>query len=452
MGQERILVVDDDAAFTALMREVLEPGYEVVAQDSVAGFRKVFPRLRFDLIILDMRLETEREGLGLLREIMRQDPLQAVIVATAYPDTESYLEALEAGALSFLDKHEFSPALVARTVEEILQRNELRKRVDRLERQLSNVDPLEIVGVARETARIRECIREAAERGVSPVLVYGEPGTGRELIARNIHYMNRCRREEPFIEATASKMVKEGDKFTKLVGVLFIRELGDLDDDTWMHLERQFAGNRLPSFQLIAATRYDIRELTERGTIDQAFRAKLEAYEIIVPPLRERQEDIPLLATYFLQNLFRRGRTSARVFDREVLTSFEHHPWPGNVRELQCVVEYAAIAAEVGGDEELNERHLPYGMAASKTPSIADDGLDYQLNLDRAELQLVNWALQHSGRATMKQLAAQLGYNDRYVLARRVKKALGRFPRLEEEFSEVAGVFQKKRGRGRNVL
>src|ERR1035437_5232252 len=129
MKRPQVLIVDDDRDYAAKLAGALEGLFEIETCHSESDFRERFAVGRYDLLIMDMRLEKDREGLTLLKEVVAQDPLQAAIVMTAYADTETYTDALESGALTYLDKREFSPALIARTVDAIVRQNKLRKRM-----------------------------------------------------------------------------------------------------------------------------------------------------------------------------------------------------------------------------------------------------------------------------------------------------------------------------------
>ncbi len=194
-----VLIVDDDRAFAGKLARALEGMFRVESCHTEAEFRERFTVGRFDLIIMDMRLEKDREGLVLLKEALAQDSSQAAIVMTAYADTESYTDALASGALTYLDKHEFSPTLIARTVEAIVQQAALRRQVAALQWRLDATEPGEIIGTSTGIRQVREGIRRAADDGRAPVAIIGEPGTGRSLVARNIHHLSRRRADGPFV-------------------------------------------------------------------------------------------------------------------------------------------------------------------------------------------------------------------------------------------------------------
>lgn len=463
-------MVDDDIDFAERVRDVLRGIYDVVLCHSIEEFHDIFPRDRFDLIILDMRLESKKEGLDLLPEILHRDPLQAVIIATAYPDTESYLEAIQAGALTFLDKHEFSPALIARTVESILRQSDLQKRVHLLEQRLDATDPAEIIGASSATVHVRERIREAVENDETLVLVQGETGTGKKLIARNIHRMSRHRAKHPFVAINLSALstgsmeehlIKGGEGaldwesrgISSLLekvgsGVVFldgISKLGVLGQERLLAAIGNGRQEIRTDTQVVAATTLDLDNLSAKGIFRQDLRERLKAFEIIAPPLREHKENIPLLAQYFLQILFRQGRTTARTFRKEVLDAFERHSWPGNVRELKTVVEYAGLLAVIGHEGELKSEHLSMNMAGmGPRRGTALVATNYLLHIAKAEIELVDAAVRRYGTTGKAELARRLHYNDRFVFTRRIRRNFSQFPELAGEFPQLADMFSQR--------
>ena len=477
MFKSKILVVDDDIKFANRVRDVFQGIYNIILCHSVKEFHKIFPTDRFALIILDMRLESEKEGIDLLREILRHDPLQAVIIATAYPDTESYLEAIQAGALTFLDKHEFSPALIARTVESILRQSDLQKRVHILERRLDAADPVEIIGASPAVVFLRERIREAVETDAPLVLVQGETGTGKTLTARNIHRMSRRRAKHPFVaispSATLTGPMKEElyglnkkalNKERKNIsgifketgsGVIYLDEISELDTseqkrllsaiDTGVFVSSKGKHDIRIDAQVVAATTHDLDNLCVKGVFRQDLKDKLKAFEIVAPRLREHKEDIPLLAQYFLQILFRRKCTTARTFREEALRAFELYSWPGNVRELKIVVEYAGLQAVINREGEVRMEHLPMNLIETglcrNTAIVANN---YLLHIARAEIELVDSAVRRFGTIGKAELARRLHYNDRFVFTRRIRRNFSQFPELAGEFPQLADMFSAK--------
>lgn len=482
MPKPSILIVDDDQSFAERLKHALEGLFQVETCHSEQAFRERYAIGRFDLIIMDMRLREDREGIDLLREIQAQDPTQAAIVMTAYADMESYADAIESGALTYLDKHEFSPTLIARTVEALAQQGALRKRVAALEQQLDWVDPLEIIGASAAIREMRTALQRAAEDGSAPVLITGEPGTGRQLVARNIHCLGRLRADGPFVAAYryrhqgvvagsqlfgTSHRLPEGRRqdSSGLLdeakgGVLFLDEAHSLEEVTIRKLLRYLETGTFSrvgredridtDMQLIFSTIPDRADDVAFTALQTALLDRHGGVLIRVPPLRERREDIPLIAQYTLQNLYRRGRTRTRSLRGAAITILEGLSWPGNVRELKGAMEYAAIRADAMGAGEIGPEHLPQGVLdASPRPRAIASVLDYQIHLARAELGLVESAIKTFEITKKGDLAARLHYNDRFTFARRIRRCLKSYPALGGEFPKTQGLFAGKREVGR---
>lgn len=465
MSRATILIVDDDSAYAGKLCHALEGGFQVETCHSQAEFRDRFSAGRYDLLIMDMRLEQDREGLVLLREVLANDPLQAAIVMTAYADMETYTDALEAGAMTYLDKAEFSPALIARTVEAIVGQARMRRRVSVLETRLETAEPLEIIGASSIIRRVRDELRRTAE-AESVVVLVGEPGVGKELAARNIHRLSRRRAEGPFVRASCGRLRREelahrlsgfqGMERSRAAGakgwieearggVLFIDGVEGFDVSAWRKLTGMVVpGVGAPSgggrhggldAQLVVAT------VSGMDRTMQELTGKSGVVRIDIPPLRQHSEDIALISQYTLQNLHRDGRTQARALRGAALALLESMPWPGNVRELKSAIAYAAIRADAVREREIGPEHLPLG--AKDLPPAQAGGPHsggYQEYLARAELALVESSIEAFGITKKADLAKRLEYNDRFVFARRIRKCLMAYPHLQEEFPKTAGL------------
>jgi DNA-binding NtrC family response regulator len=476
-----ILIVEDDRTFATKLTNALEGLFRVETCHSEKEFRDRFVVGRYDLMLMDMRLRQGQEGLDLLKESLAQDPLQAAIVMTAYADTNSYADAISAGALTYLDKRDFSPALIARTVEAIVEQSVLRRRLATAEQRLEASEPLEIIGISPGIKASGEAIRRAAEDGDIPVLIMGEPGSGRELAARNIHSLSRRREEGPFIHAACARF-KDRDAATAMFGtfhnlkdghnrdskgwideakggVLFADGLNALDVSCVAMLVQLIeTGNfmRAGGTHVLESGVQVILSVTvteiESPVVDE-LRAVVRSrggVEVRVPPLRERMDDVSLLAQYTLHRLFRLGQTHARSFRGAALAALEAQPWPGNVRELLSAIEYAAVRADATGSPEIGAEHIPLldvDVTAVRGTGIA--ALDYKVHLARAELGLVESAIERFETTKKEDLWKRLHYNDRFAFSRRLRKALAAYPRLQGEFPRTAALFLSGEDAGR---
>jgi DNA-binding NtrC family response regulator len=471
MSRPLILIVEDDRAFAAQLTSALEGLFRVETCHSEQEFRDCFAVGRYDLMIMDMRLRQGQEGLDLLKEALEQDPLQAAIVMTAYADMNSYADAISAGALTYLDKRDFSPVLIARTVQAIVEQSLLRRRLVSAEERLEASEPNEIIGINPGIKASAEAIRRAAEDGDVPVLIVGEPGSGRQLAARNIHRFSRRRAEGPFIHAACARLqgrsvaaalfgtfhtLKDGRSRDSKGwideakgGVLYADGLNAQDASCVALLVQLIeTGNfsRVGGTHVLESDAQVIVSATEvESSIVDDLRAAVRSrggVEVRIPPLRERRDDVPMLAQYTLQRLFRLGQTQARSFRGAALAALEAQSWPGNVRELIGAIEYAAVRADATGSPEIRAEHIP--QLDVDVPAIRGAGitaLDYKLHLARAELGLVESAIERFETTKKEDLWKRLHYNDRFAFSRRLRMVLAAYPRLRDEFPRTAALF-----------
>jgi len=471
---DHILIVDDDRDFREALIGRIGSRHSVVCADSVSAFREIYQAGAFDLIVLDMRLETDRDGLALLKEITAADPYQLVIVVTKYVDTETHIAAIEGGAQLYLNKDEFPIPFIAQMIDVILRQGHLRRQVASLEKRLAEVDSPDMVIASGELRELHAKIVQVAEDSEVTVLIRGESGTGKELVARNIHRLSPRRKDGPFVAVSIAGLNKstihselfghEKGAFTGAAGqhkgyieeahggTLFLDEIGDLDLETQVKLlrvletrtvQRLGAIREIPvDFQLVTATNRDLGGMIERGEFRRDLYYRLQAFEIRVPPLRDHRQDIPQLAEHFLAGMIKAGRTTAGGFHRRVMELFMHSEWPGNVRELRNAVEYSAIQARAHGEPLVLLEHLPASLTGGTTPAAETAAADFHRHLARAEIEYCNRALTDSpGRVSKAELAGRLGYNDRFVFQRRLRKALALCPEAERDFPEVVKFF-----------
>lgn len=460
----RICILDDDAAFMQALVPELQPAYELIAVESVGRFREVFAPRAFELIVLDMRLEEAKEGLGVLREILRIDPFQPVVVATAYADTETYLEALQAGALLYLDKTRHSPTALALLFDAVIQQGRLKRDQAAVVRALERSDPLDLIGVSEEAQRIRREIERIAPRAGLPVVVTGESGSGRELVARNLHARRQGGSARPLCVLPPTAL-PTAEILRLLFGSGVVnRRRGLLEDAHGSGLVVR-AADRLPAevIRLILKAWSELQFLPADSLIPQPFEAALfflcedagpmnsvlqtDTRELIeLSPLRDRKEDIPLLASYFLDGMRRRGRDGATALDAEAGQALLAHDWPGNVAELRAALEYASLRAAAVGDSAIGTRHLPIAVAASADREIGRSNRDWDLDYQEAQTQLalVERAIGELATSNKTKLAGFLHVPTPTTLSRRVERSLERYPGLADSFPRTAEAFGKR--------
>ncbi len=469
MRARKILLVDDSADFRSSVVKTLGRAFSITEAASEAEFRHLFRPYTYDLVILDMRLETGREGLQLLREILAYDELQPVIMVSAYGDTDAVLDSAEAGALMFLHKQEFTPELLARMVEAMLQQARIRRHLAALQSRLPRGDPLALSGLNPAVQRAAEQVRKAANDPESMVLVTGERGTEHALIAQAIHDQSRTRATAPLV--TAAGFSRTGEDIEKTLfgvaphdgtprrkglfeqtngGVLFLDGIADLAPDLRERIGDTLLKRLLDTcdppipldLQLVVSALPDTAvevadSLQRKGTADRLI-------EIYLPPLRDRREDIPLLAASYLQAFRQGGKTSARTIARDALGLLEAYSWPGNLIELRNTVEYAAIQTMIAGGEELEAEHLPANLWQHAGNEPGTGSWNYRYQVARAEVALVERAIKENQAQNKTQLAKLLGYTDRFAIGRRMRKVLVEHEALAAEFPQVTAWFAHK--------
>ncbi len=468
MRARKILLVDDSDEFRSNVRNALGRAFLLTEAASETAFRQEFRPYTFDLVILDMRLKSGREGLLLLREILAFDELQPVIMVSSYGDTDAVLDSAESGALMFLHKQEFTPELLSRMVEAVLQQARVRRQLAALQSRQPTADLGGLAGLSPMIRRAAQLVTKAAEDGDCTVLVTGQQGTGHELVAQAIQGRSAKRSAYPFVSAWMPSMTvapkmqrnqifgtspdggvprRKGLLEQAHGGILFIGGveslapglLADVTAAVRKHEIQSSEGFAIPlDVQLVVGAKPEVAEAIGEKLVDTTVGERLVS--IHLPPLQERPEDVPILAGLFLQEFRQSGKTTARTISPDVLAVIEGNPWPGNLHELRTVVEFAAIRASIEGCEEINERHLPADMRKAGTHQ-STLGWNYRRHVARAEVELVEAAIHEHRGKNKTQLAAILGYTDRFAFGRRMRKLLEEDEALVADFPHVAALF-----------
>jgi len=369
----RILVVDDEEAIRSGLAEILrEEGYEVDerpdAQSALAGIRDEL----YDLVCTDVRMPG-MDGLELLQRIKVDSPETEVIVITGFASLQSAVDAVKRGAEDYLAKP-FDLDEVRLTVKRALEKKALRDKQGKLERRVAHLSPgPQLIGKAAVFLRSLQLLDRVAPTN-STVLILGETGTGKELIAREIHRRSP-RAAESFIPINCGALPDTlleselfgyakgaftgADKPTQGLfeaadrGTLFLDEIGNISPGMQSRLLRVLETGELlrlgerkvrkVDVRIVAATNADLKKAVERGSFRQDFFYRLNVLSLELPPLRDRMEDLALLAGHFLDNCSRRFGKKFEGFSKEALAALQGHHWPGNIRELENAVEHAAI-------------------------------------------------------------------------------------------------------------
>ncbi|MEM7051112.1 MAG: sigma-54 dependent transcriptional regulator [Acidobacteriota bacterium] len=387
-----VLLVEDDTDLAfAVERLLVKAGHRLQwAADGTEALAMASSSL-VDLVLLDLGLP-DLDGFEVLERLLALDSTLQVVVFTGRDDAETAVRALRLGAADYLTKP-VSAEMLRHAVARADERGSLRRRVETLDRGSGEGE--RALGDAPAFVQALDALRAAARAPKTPVLLTGESGTGKELAARLLHSWGE-RADGPMISVNAGAFPgslleselygHEAGAFTGARGVrrglfelatggsLFLDEIGELSAELQPKLLRVLEGHpfrRLGGerevrcdFRLISATHRDLAVEVERGSFRQDLYHRLRILEIRLPPLRERLEDIPLLAVAFATRLGRElGRGEVRIGD-EAMACLKAYPWPGNVRELRNVIERAIVLSP---DGELVAGNLPLEVASALT-------------------------------------------------------------------------------------
>ena len=397
----RVLAVDDEEVVCESIRRVLTgEGYEV---ETTTSPREGLERIRrevFDLLLLDIKMP-EMDGIELLRAVRSISPETEVVIVTGYATIETAVEAVKLGAFDYLEKPVSPPQLIVAAAR-ALERKHLIDLTDRLRSELESRH--KIGNVVCSSAEMRQVMRLVAKVAPtnSTVLITGETGTGKDVIARAIHYNSR-RKDGPFVVAdcaSLSESLLESELFghvkgaftgavkdrkglaeTARGGTLFLDEIGTLSPQLQSSLLRLIEEREIRpvgsdrtisvDVRLLAATNENLQEMVEQGAFRQDLYYRLSVMTIELPPLRERREEIPLLAHHFLERYTEElGRDLAGITP-QAMAALEAYDWPGNVRELEHVIERAVLLADEKVD--LDAISVGAGAPAVDWADVPDD-------------------------------------------------------------------------------
>jgi two-component system NtrC family response regulator len=452
MKQGRVLVVDDDSSLRRVMKlQLEEAGYQVsLAQDGDDAWsvlRKVEPQL----VITDLRMPTT--GLELLRRMTKEGLQTTVIVITAFGTIESAVEAMKMGAYDYVTKPIDFDALVL-IVHRAMERQNLIEEVRTLRSALDQRYGFEgIVGNAKVLLRVLDQAARVAQRDAT-VLIQGETGTGKELIARAIHH-NSPRHHRPFVAINCGAIPKDlveselfgyaRGAFTGALnskagrieladgGTLFLDEIGELPLEAQVKLLRVLQEGELAKLgesapvkvdvRVIAATHRDLSAMVEDATFREDLYYRLAVVPLKVPPLRERREDIPGLIEALLQRIRERHRLPEMRLSPTVHQRLISYTWPGNVRQLENILERLMLLASsnVITAEDLPEELIsPSASSAVLWPTLPEEGL----SLEGIERELISRALEKF-KGNQTQAARYLDISRRTLIYRMEKHGLG---------------------------
>ena len=443
-----ILVVDDEERLADVLAAALEDlGYRATAVTSAKAALSALDQSRFDLVLTDLRMPV-MDGRDLLREARARCPDTPVIILTAFAAVRDAVELVKEGAFDYIAKP-FEIEDVAATIRRALRLADVVRDNERLRGELEGRHSFDtLIGNSASFRRVIEQVTEVCETRAT-VMLNGESGTGKELVARAIHF-NSPRRGQPFIAincAAIPETLLESELFGHVKGAftgavanrvgrfaaaeggtLFLDEIGDMPLAVQAKLlrvvqERSFepvGANRSQSVdvRLIAATHKDMRQAVAAGRFREDLFYRLNVFPIQLPALRERSEDVPLLATHFLAALSEAIGKRVSGFSPAALAAMVAHDWPGNIRELHNCVERALIVAKA---TLIDVRDLPRDLFEGQRRSSRDTlPADLDAELRRIERDFIVEALRRSDGVQVR-AARILGIAER-SLWHRIKK------------------------------
>ena len=368
---DKILVVDDDLNILKVIKMRLEvEGYLVITATKAQEAMKIIKEKEFDLALLDLKLAQEN-GIELMENIHKINPEIPVIILTAYGTIESAVEAMKKGAYSYLTKpFDYQELLIQ--IKNGIEKAKLSKEVKRLRGLIKEKYEFEnIVGESEQMKKLLELVSRAAETD-SNVYIHGESGTGKGIIARALHLASP-RRNGPFVAINCAAIPEtlleselfgfEKGAFTGAIyskkglfvqangGTIFLDEISEIPLSMQAKLlqaleDKKFypLGGEKPikvDVRIIAASNKDLEQEVKKGNFRSDLFYRIHVIPIKIPPLRERKEDIPLLAKHFLNKFTKKMKREIKGFSLAALKKMMLYSWPGNVRELENTVECA---------------------------------------------------------------------------------------------------------------
>lgn len=405
----RVLITDDEKSIrTSTMIAIQAAGHLADTADSGQVAVLKLDEDAYDLAFLDLRLGDE-DGLDVLEQIKRQHPKLPVVVFTAYASIASAVAAMRRGAFDYLEKP-FTPEHLRQIIGRVEKQRQLESKIDDLQQQISLQNPrIELHTADPRMTVVMDILFRAAPTQAA-ILLLGENGTGKSVLVREVHRRSNCK-EGPFVTVNCPSLSRElleselfghvkgaftgavRDTWGKVAsaesGTLFLDEIGELPLEIQPKLlrllqERQYerVGEnkiRTANTRIIAATNKDLKECVRKGTFREDLYYRLDVISVIVPPLRDRVQDLETLAKQFLQFFARQLVRPRLTFSEAAMRRLRGHPWRGNIRELRNTIERAAILAH---SDTIEEDFLPED---SLDGEVTDAAVGSEITLDHLE-------------------------------------------------------------------
>jgi two-component system response regulator AtoC len=428
MRKAKIMVVDDEHLIRwSLEQNLRKQGYEVLTAGNGEDALKLVREEQPELILLDIHMPGI-SGLEVLEKTKEFDDEIIVIMVTAHGGLETAVNAMRMGAYDYINKP-FNLDEMAIVIKKALENSDLRREVAGLRSEHKKVGPPTIVGKGKHMQHVLAMMERVAKSEASTVLVQGESGTGKELVAKWIHYES-SRADKPFVAIncaavpstlleselfgyekgafTDAKTMKKGLFELADGGTVFLDEIGDmelgmqakllrfLEDRTF----RRVGGSKVITVdvRIISATNKDLLRAVEEKSFRNDLYYRLQVIPIFLPPLRERKEDIVILANHFIESFNKEFNKKIKGLSAAAEKMLTDYSWPGNIRELKNVVERAII---LGGEDTLMLEHLPMEIVAQSAVPASGQSTVFKLppegvDIEEVEKELIRQALEVS--------------------------------------------------------
>ncbi len=426
--KSKILIVDDEKLMrVSLEDKLMKVGYAATSLSNAVEGLTVLQSENFDAVITDVRLP-RMDGIEFLKEIKKVSPDTVVIIMTAYGSIENAVIAMREGAYDYVTKPFSLEELIIKLQKALKHKDMVAENILLKRQVVSQFGYNNMIGKTDAMKRIFEIINTVSNRDTT-VLIQGESGTGKELTAGAIHYTSN-RKDGPFVKLSCAALNKEileselfgheKGAFTSAIktrrgrfeladgGTIFLDDVDDISLEMQVKLlrvlqEREFervGGEETISInvRVICATKKDLKKLVQEGRFREDLYYRLHVVTIHLPPLRERKEDIPLLATHFMKKYVAQQKVAVHSISPEVFHVLLLYQWPGNIRELENTIEHAIAFCTSGVitpkdlPENFREEETPSGLFSIELSTI--DSLDLQETLSEAERKLLVWAYQ----------------------------------------------------------
>lgn len=451
----KIGIVDDETTLRLTLQMFLEDeGYEVLTASSLEDGWQLIEAFNPQILLLDIRLP-DGNGLDALHELKERYPFMTVMMLTAYGDAKTAVRAIKEGAFDYLTKP-FELEELKITLEKWSKQQHLEKEVERYREEERRTKLVQMIGESDQMKELKGKISLIAESNDTTVLIRGETGTGKELVARSIHQQSK-RHEGPFVAVNCASIPADlieielfgreensvRDQSNGKVGLvewadggtLFLDEIGDLSLDIQVKLLRFLEDKRIKrvgsvhdlevDVRIIAATNRSLEDMIQEKTFRSDLYYRLNVVPIKLSPLRDRDEDIIMLTEHFLNEFCQQMRKGTPTLRADAKKRLLNYDWPGNVRELKNTIERIAILHQ---EKELAATHFDFlnpvegQVEESKTIDdvVFEDSFSLEDHIESIEKKYIEKAIQES-KWNITQAAKLLGIS-RYALQRRIEK------------------------------